>query len=157
MSGKLRIGPVLVAAVIAVGLFARPACAAAILTCGPATGYGYYLRGGVVPDSDVGWHEDAISGGETRLVQDGDGFDIVFRDATGQTRSSRAEGAAVVPIVVQSGLVILISAYQGPQPTLEHYLFRWDASGKGEVVWRIDRATLSISKASLYHADCSAP
>jgi hypothetical protein len=124
--------------------------------CGASYGYAYYLPGGYVPTDKAGWTEDSISPGSLSLSVINGEADLVFHDATGKARSSRSEGASIQILEAsESGSIIVISSYPGG--AFEHYFFRLNKNGEGEVIWGSLKWNGLVDKSSLYRADCKAP
>lgn len=132
------------------------ACAGTITTCGASSGYRYNLTS-PNPYLSVpkGWAEDGISSGSFELIQDGDEFDIITRDAVG-SRSSKADGALIVRVEgdIPSAFIILAAYNTG---TVEHFLFELTPQGEGQVVWGTVRSQGSLPKSSLMQAKCRSP
>lgn len=133
----------------------HPTYAEVITRCGASQGYAYYFSGGYVPADKSGWTEDTISPGSLSLTINGEEVDLIFSDASGIAKSSKAEGATVQLLAAQeAGTIIVISAYPGG--ALEHYFFRLNESG-GEVIWGSLKWNGMVDKSSLYRAECRAP
>lgn len=146
----------LVLAIVFLGSTASPVFAQVVTRCGTSQGYSYYFSGGYVPADKSGWTEDTISPGSLSLAINDDEVDLIFSDATGNARSSKAEGATVQLLAAQAtGTIIVISAY--PDGAMEHYFFRLNDSGDGEVVWESLKWNGLVDKSSLYRSVCKSP
>jgi hypothetical protein len=47
------------------------------LTCGPSSGYTYYMEGGLAKGADVGWKKDGINAKLQLLIKDNGGVDLI--------------------------------------------------------------------------------
>lgn len=94
---------------------ANIAQAKVLAECGAFSGYSYYIPGPFVGGKLSGWTEDTISTGSTSIVEVGGEFDVIYSDATTKNRSSRADGAQVVPVGSNSedGGLVLVVGYSG--------------------------------------------
>lgn len=118
-----------------------------IAQCGASTGFAYYFERGLVPAGEGGWTKDAISGGKILLLKHADAFDIVFEDVSG-SRSARAEGANIVPLVFDAEGALILAAYPA---VLETYSFSFETR---EVVWTQAKLSGAVDKTAAYHAVC---
>jgi hypothetical protein len=73
-----------------------------IAECGASAGYSFYLQGPNVPANKSGWTDDKISKGSTSIVLIDDKFDVLFSDGNSKNKSSRADGAQVILLGVNS-------------------------------------------------------
>ncbi|MBL4748427.1 MAG: hypothetical protein JKY17_06585 [Magnetovibrio sp.] len=143
--------------VFVIALFiTQAATAKTIAVCGASSGMSYNIQGGLIQPGKSGWEKDGISNGLVMLIQDGKVFDIISQDATGGTRSAKADGALVMPI---GGLkfkkgeltVLVVVIYKGA--TSEHYLFRSHGT-KGELLWGQLKMNALVSKGFLFRSEC---
>jgi hypothetical protein len=132
------------------------ASAGTITTCGASSGHRYNLTS---PNPYLsypkGWASDGISAGSFELIQDGEDYDIITRDAVG-SRSSKADGAIIVRADGDiPGVFVILAAYN--TGTVEHFLFELTPQGEGQVVWGTVRPMGSLPKSSLMQAKCRKP
>jgi hypothetical protein len=128
-----------------------------ITKCGNSDGYAYYLPGAALPEEKAGWRKDGMSDGEIILIAKGDKPQIIFRDATNKTQDVETDHGAELRWLSrdEEGISTVLAVY--PVGLIEHYVFRLDAGGKGEVVWGGARYRALIQKSSLYRASCTGP
>jgi hypothetical protein len=86
--------------------------------CGAMSGIGFYAEQGLATGSNAGWHEDAITDGETvvRVDLDTDTVDVRFKDATGVWQSVTDQGGRAMLYGAQSGTpsaFMVLVAYPG--------------------------------------------
>lgn len=141
----------LICGVALFSLLALGANAQVITSCGASAGHAYYL-----PNNNTKgeWLKDGLSQGALTLVDRGDKPQILYRDATKTMRDAETDDGAKVYWMsktpdVKSVLVVHSAA-------VEHYLFKLDARGRGEVVWGTFRHAGMI-KGSVFKAECSGP
>lgn len=106
-----------------------------VFECGASEGWSYFFEDPRFPETDVGWQTDQISTGQILLLKEGTEYEIAFGDAIG-AQTVGAQGGEVLPLAGSGDLsnyIALLVIYPGPY--FEHYLFRRDLSGEGEVVW----------------------
>lgn len=130
-------------------LLSGPAVAQVITNCGASSGHAYYL-----PNNNTKgeWLADGLSQGAVTLIDRGDRPQILYRDATKTMRDAETDDGAKVFWIsksaeVKSVLVVHTAA-------AEHYLFKLDSAGRGEVVWGTFRHTGMI-KGSVFTAECT--
>jgi len=112
----------------------------------------------MAPSGSAGWHEDGIRTGITDLISDGASYDIVVTDATGGTRSMKADGFTVVSIPQPTVNFVTIVAAHPRTGVVEHYLFQLDDSGSGPLVWgSLKGGGAPFPKSSLYLSQCARP
>ena len=127
------------------------ASAGVIAECGASEGYAYYFSGLLVSEEDAGWQRDKISTGSVSIVElDGD-LDVIFSDATGRTKSSRANGAEVFPVGnnVDEEIISVMVLYVGR--VIEVYTYNAKAKKLILVQQKIDDL---VNKASIMVSDC---
>jgi hypothetical protein len=129
---------------------------AEILTrCGASEGTAYFFPGPAVPREKSGWSADKITDGEILLsVEGNEKVDIIYKDVTGM-RTLAGEGFHLFAFSGDDALLVV--AIHPAGPTLEHFLFRLDGSGRGVVVWGTARAGALLQKSSLMTAGCAKP
>lgn len=135
------------------------ASAMVVTRCGSSFGYAWFFEGPFVPPSEAGWGEDQISDGQITLTRDGDQWDIIYTDVTG-TRSARADQGQVFYLGDGGtpGFHSVLIAYSGVGAgTVEHYLFKLNPDGRGEVAFSTMRPGGLIQKASILRAECGSP
>jgi hypothetical protein len=138
-------------------LLASPARSAESLVtlCTSPSGWSYYPEQPLVPKKDIGWNKDGITGGSYMLIRAADGtFDVVYRDSTKKTSSSRDGGGDVYTLSEAEGQIVLLISYA--RTTVETWFFTLDKSGKGEVTVSLARfaRTSPLKKHSLFRAAC---
>ena len=111
-----------------------------IAECGPASGYSFFLQGRFVPVNRSGWSKDTISKGSTSIVSVEGKFDVLYSDGISKNRSSRADGAEVIPLgmnTVEKSVTLLviyknrsaeIYTYHGLSKSLIHQPVRYNAT-----------------------------
>ena len=139
-----------IAAVFA-ALFATHAESQTLMTCGASAGRGYYLKGDLIPAEKAGWQDDAITGGNTTLAFDGSDYDIIFRDASGMSYSTRSDGGTVVLLNRSASQWMVLVVYGGTGVT-ETYVF---SAANKEVVWTQAKVGGLVEKVALFRAPCS--
>jgi hypothetical protein len=122
-----------------------------ITRCGASAGYSYFFENRLAPGQS-GWQRDGISTGNLQLIKSGDEYDIVYQDTVG-ARSARADGFKFVHVTPSAGFLMLIGVSN--VGVLDHYLFRLDTHGRGEVLWGTSRGTGLIPKATMMRAECT--
>jgi hypothetical protein len=133
---------------------ASPTYAQVVTRCGASSGTAFFLKGPLVENDQSGWAKDGVSGGSIMFMLDGKQADIVYTDSLG-SRSARADGAEVFIAGHDEDLgTTLVLLLYSKTATAEHYLFRLNDWGIGEVVWSIARAGGNIQKSGVYHAQC---
>lgn len=142
---------------VAILLQAHSASAAVITQCGASSGVTYYFEGGVVGADKAGWQKDGVTG-SFELVANADysEADIIYENPPPIGPSSyRAEGATVtvLPGKAQGSLLVLATA----PDRVDHYLFKLDNQGNGQVVWGTAGTSVLSQKDSLMTAACHAP
>ena len=139
-----------------ISIFLAAALGSTIAVCGPQQGTAYYPNAGVIAKKDSGWSKDGISKGQTTLVRASDGsLDVVFRDASGQTVSSKKDGAEILEIRRTAGEIAVGVFY--PQ-VVEIYSFLRQSDGKAVMMQLQSRGLgqpIDIPKSAVYVADCS--
>jgi hypothetical protein len=133
---------------------ASSASADVITSCGGSSGHGYFFPGENIPADAEGWHSDEIAKGGIIFTLDGDNPDIILRDATGKTRSVKEDNAIVKILHVEAhkGTILVMVYYRAG--ALEHYLFKLDNAGTGQVVWGTAKAAGPIIANKLMAANC---
>jgi hypothetical protein len=120
-------------------------------TCGASEGYAFYPPGGLVPEGEVGWHEDAISGGGISLVTLEDGSsDIIFSDTTG-SYSSRGDGGKVIATYITEDVAQVTAIYE-ETGVIETYNFM---PTQKLVMWTQSKVGTPILKIAAFTAPCS--
>ena len=151
---KKELLPIVTCCVVWLFTCTIPASADVITSCGGSKGYGYLFPGGSIPADAEGWHPDEIPKGGIIFTLDGEIPDIILRDATGKTRSVKEDNAVVKILHVDTNKgTILVMVYYGAG-ALEHYLFKLDNAGTGQVVWGTAKAAGPIITNKLMAANC---
>ncbi len=141
-------GPMLA---VFIACLAQTAQAETLFTCGASSGYGYFPPGGLVPEADAGWQEDAISSGSFSLVTLEDGSaDIVFSDTRG-TYSTRGDGGQVVVTYTAPDAIQVVTFYTETGVT-ETYTFMIDLK---LLMWTQSKAGTPVPKIAAFTASCS--
>ena len=128
------------------------------VVCGESAGYDYSFPGGLrtMLGRPSGWEKSGIPKGRILLVYDDGEPDIIVVDATGSKKVASKQGAIVTEVSGSDpGFRIILVIYPG-HGTVEHYLFMWDSTGSGTVVWGTVRSTGIFRKSSLFVAKCQA-
>jgi len=134
-------------------ILSHHAAAQVVTRCGASQGHEYFFPGSFVTAKDAAWQIGKISSGQTILMKTGTTYDIVYSDAFGRTLSSKEDGAEIVVISDDPGKLTLVLNYAGR--SVETWMFRLDAKGKGEVTFSQARYNGPIaSKHSLFRAAC---
>ena len=123
------------------------------IQCGASEGWSYYFAGGLVSDEKSGFSKDAITGGKTTLVVDGDGNgDVLFIDATGSLGSAKEQGGEVIVLDANdtAGMNWLLMY---PGGVLENYAL--NLATMKVAAWRNTVGNLTVAKNSLLIADCT--
>ena len=125
-----------------------------ITTCKDEGGYSYYFPGGIVPKSKAGWHKDDITDGLIVFKIEGGKPNIIFRDATGITKSVKEQGATVKILHSDqaNGMTLVLVDYG--VGVLESYNFHLDQSGNGVVAVGQAKATGSFFASNLLISNC---
>jgi hypothetical protein len=82
-----------------------------IAECGPSSGHSFFFQGKFVPANKSGWDKDKISKGSTSIILVDGKFDVLYSDGASKNRSSRADGALIVPLgenSVEKSIVLLV-------------------------------------------------
>jgi hypothetical protein len=108
----------------------------------------YILEGGLVQTGAGGWQQDGISNGTIQLLQDGQDLDIVVGDATGGTRSAKADGATVVLLATPERGPIVGAFYP-----LASEVYDFDLTHH-QVSWTQTKFSGLVDKTSLFVAPC---
>jgi hypothetical protein len=108
----------------------------------------YILEGGLVQAGAGGWQKDGISNGTIQLLQDGQDLDIVVGDATGGTRSAKADGATVVLLATPERGPIVGAFYP-----LASEVYDFDLTHH-QVSWTQTKFSGLVDKTSLFVAPC---
>lgn len=139
---------------ILVGSLIQPTGAGEITRCTGAIGMGYYFPGGAISAAEAGWQKDGFDDGVFKLLEDAIGFDIIFKDATGDINSARAAGGTVIRYTGQNpGFVNIFITYQ-TTGVIENYMFKLDTKGNGPVVFVATKPVSFVGKAGMYSAWC---
>lgn len=127
-----------------------------ITKCGASSGFGYYLPGPLVPSDKVGWQKDGISAGGIILVNRGENPQILYVDATQNIRDAELDDGGRVRWLNRGtdGHFVVVVLYG---LAMEHFLFRLDPDGNGEVIWGSVKHATPITKSSLFRAECRKP
>jgi hypothetical protein len=139
-------GILLCAGLMALG--AGSAVAETMISCGGSEGKGYYFQGPMLPASEAGWRDDAITGGGIAFVSTGDRFDILIKDALGMI-SATSQGAHVQVIDIYDAFVTVLVNY--PKGSKELYTFDFT---RGKVAWSQHRFGVTFDKAHTMVANC---
>lgn len=123
-----------------------------ITTCGEMKGQAYYFPGGAVPRNKSGWRKDGIDGGTTALLTNGKDVDIVYKDATGNSRSSRFHDQAQLFFFPGSTIQTVLVVHKNGR-SLEQYAFQLDHHGQG-IVFLTQQRDGVVSKVSVMEAVC---
>lgn len=121
-----------------------------VATCGASKGHGYFIPKGLVPPSESGWSEEAISKGSFQLIRSGEDWDIIFTDSTGGTLSSRGDGGNISAIVTGDGDVTVQIVYER---SVEIYVF-WLSLKDPIVTFSQAKFAALVPKHSLMVAKC---
>ena len=86
-----------------------------IAECGAFEGHSYFFEGAFVSADDSGWDKDKISSGSTSIVLIDKKFDVIFTDIAFKNKSSRADGASVIPLNINKdeAIITLLVNYEG--------------------------------------------
>jgi hypothetical protein len=143
---------------VALALLWSDQASAKILTrCGASNGVSFFFPGPAITAEQSGWQKDGVSGGSLQLLANGNEYDVVYTDATGGTRSARADGFEVIGVNQPQTGFLLVFAVNAQGGVMEHWLFRLDGFGAGTVAWGTLKASGPIQKSSLFSAKCSRP
>ena len=146
----------IVACVVVSTIVRAQASATVVSRCSASAGYAYYFAGPLVPADKAGWRKDGVTGGSLQLLRDGNDYDIVYTDASGGSRSVRADGFEVIAVPRPQSSTVLIIGLHPTTGVLEHWLFSLDPAGRGNVVWGTARPS-NVQKSALYEATCASP
>jgi len=120
---------------LVLALQVHSAAAAVVTQCGESSGVTYYFEGGVIGADKAGWQKDGVAGSfELVASANYSEADIIYDNPPPIGPSSyRAEGAKVIvlPRKAQGSLLVLAIT----PDRVDHYLFKLDDQGKGQVVW----------------------
>ena len=122
-----------------------------ILTCGPASGYTYYMEGNAVKKADVGWKKDGVDGKIQLVLRDNQKVDIISSGPLNNfTYSGDGCTFSSPPMPVGKNELVIV-AMCGRH--LETFFFRW-GDKIGEVV-SVDIAATPISnRGGVLQAPC---
>jgi hypothetical protein len=99
---------------------------------------------------------DGVKDGSLSLIRAGTEYDIVYTDAVGRTLSARGDGFRVIEVPQPAaGYTTIITAHPNTG-VVEHYLFKLDNNGNGEVAWgSIKGGGGLMPKSALFQAACT--
>lgn len=123
-------------------------------SCGASQGVAYFFEGGLVGPGQGGWLKDGVTDGGIALVKLDGKLDILFKDATGNRYSHRAEGSDIRLIAADPDGSYLVIATNPKGKSAEHFLFKVNEYGVGTLVWGTIRTDTPASKSSLMTAEC---
>ena len=112
------------------------------LTCGPSSGYTYYLEGGFAKRDDAGWKKDGVNATMQLLLKDNGGVDLIS-NGPGNSFTYSGDGCTFSRPRLPLGkneLVVVATC----ERHIETFFFRWGEDKTGEVV-SVDIATTPIS------------
>lgn len=138
-------------------LYAAPGLThgATIAVCGEQSGKSYFPHVGMTASSDVGWHDNGISGGITTLIYTGAGeYDLLFYDATKVIRSTVGEGGFVNDLHIGDRIASFVVS--SSDTAIDVYSFVETVTGTYEMTRtanRLDEAY--FPNASVFVAQCA--
>lgn len=129
--------------------------AAVVTNCRAPEGYTFFEEGPLIPRTDAGWTKDKISSGHYIVLLEGNSYDIVYVDAMKRTVSSKEDGAQIVKIHSQPGILVLLVNYPGMN--IETWVFMIDKQGNGTLMVSHQRygSSAPIRKSGLMRATCT--
>jgi hypothetical protein len=121
------------------------------LTCGPASGYTYFMEGGLAKKDDVGWKKDGVDGKIQLLLKDNGGVDLISSGPMNNfTYSGDGCTFSSPPMPVAKNEFVIVATCGRH---LETFFFRW-GDKTGEVV-SVDIAATPISnRGGVLQAPC---
>lgn len=123
-----------------------------IYTCGPASGYTYYLKGGLAGDATTtGWKKDGIDAGMQLVLTDDHEMDLVSLGNPPNDFRYSAHGCKISSLQSDTTGLSIIAACPSQ---IELFLFSFNPDKSGELV-RVDIASSQLSKhGGALHSDC---
>lgn len=118
------------------------------LICGPLSGTAYYLKGGLITDTNAGWQTENTSGATTLITENGK-IDVVSRDATGVTRQLSTSAKILHGTNGSKSSMNVIAVH--PKGLVEVYLFDFANS---QLIYTISRPHEKIAKAAVAVSNC---
>ena len=124
--------------------------------CGAESGVGFYAAQVLATGDNAGWHEDAISSGETiiRVNLDSGAVDVRFKDATGLWQSVADQGGSATLYGAQSGTpsaFTVLVAYPG---NVEVYLLAEIQGSYARLIHTQARSIATFTNGRLMVGDC---
>lgn len=125
-----------------------------ITRCGSSLGMTYTFHGGLRTEPS-GWDKDGIKDSYMSLISDYGQLDISYNDS-GNAGSVRGDGGVVRVLkdIPSEGVFVIVVEYPN---AMEHYYFRLDKTGVGEVIWGGLKWTGLANSSGIYRAACEAP
>jgi hypothetical protein len=121
------------------------------ISCGDSSGYAYYFEGGLVDESNSGFVEDGITGGQISLtLNDNNEADILTLDATGVLKSASSQGGSIHAIKTGDNAVNWIAIYG--DGTLEVYSYNGNSNTVAS--YRNTVGNERIAKNSIFVSSC---
>ena len=99
-----------------------------------------------MPSEKSGWQADSIAKGSFALVRQHGKLNILFRDAGGEVRDTRGEGGEVFELMKTNEYLLVVAVHTS---AVEHFMFRLDGQGFGEVAWGTARPSGMTQQSSL--------
>jgi hypothetical protein len=147
-----RLVPSVFVFLFAAGFASQAVADKVIYTCGPSTGYSYYLKGGLAQDADtMGWKKDGIDAGIQLVFTDDHDLDVLSLGSPPNDFRYSAHGCKISSLQSDAtGLTVIAVC---PSQT-ELFLFSFNPDKRGELV-RADIESSQLSKrGGLLHSDC---
>lgn len=123
-----------------------------IVTCGASAGHAYFHESGLIQSNEKGWTEDAVGEGSFIVQNDGENFDLIYRDQLG-LNSATDNGAVILPAHVDDSSIVLVVIYPSNGNT-EVYNFQGLDTSESEVSWTSTKVGSLINKSSVFYAQC---
>ena len=134
-------------------LTASPAFADKIIyTCGPSSGYTYYLNGGLAQDPrDLGWKKDGVDAGLQLVFTDDHNLDLISTGSPPNNFRYSAHGCTINSLQSdETGLSLVVAC----PSDVELFMFSFRPDKTGDLV-RAGIASSAISKrGGALHSDC---
>jgi hypothetical protein len=152
MSNSKRLAKIGTAAIVMLGSASSASADFIGLTCGPSSGYTYYMEGGLAKKTDVGWKKDGVNATLQLLLKDNGDVDLI---SSGPLNNFTYSGDGCTfsrpPLPVNKNEFVVVATCGRH---METFYFRWADDKTGEVVSVDIAATPIANRGGVLRAPC---